>query len=207
MKLDFKSFLNELFNNNGQANGYWEPPLTANSSHYTFRYNLTSDPQKQCRIGQREGMPCYFVSIAGQGVISFGHAETGDDDRFIQNQTSNISPMEQMNAVSSAISEFIKIKQPPEISWYSVQKSRPGALNSNARMNIYDRWAERNLYPQYVPVAADRWLRQDQFLAYAQEKNIPIDQQFLNANNVKAFKAKFLSSQQMSQMPVSSFQW
>src|SRR5690606_22229828 len=60
-----------------------------------------------------------------------------------------------------AIGQYIDAKQPPQLTWSPVAKSRAGANNPMARESVYFLWAAKNIFPQYVPMSKRKWVRRD----------------------------------------------
>jgi len=63
--------------------GRWDQSPEEDSSSHTFRFNVKSDPDKNCGYSD-QSTPCYHVSISRDGYIDFGHSRTGTADRFGQ---------------------------------------------------------------------------------------------------------------------------
>jgi hypothetical protein len=150
--MNFKQWINELFDieNGKPTDGRW----INEKGDSIFLFNLKSDPNV-C-----DGRPCYYVKITNQGIISFGHVDTGADDRFVQNQESGTSGQEMLNSVLWAIKDYVEKANPPVLSWTAVNKSRLGARNAMAREKIYNKLAARFLAQNYIQ--QDKfWVRKD----------------------------------------------
>src|SRR5690606_41816424 len=52
-----------------------------------------------------------------------------------------------MNSVLQAIGQYIDAKQPPQLTWSPVAKSRAGANNPMVRESVYFLWAAKNIFP------------------------------------------------------------
>lgn len=161
--------------------GQWSPPLERASPSYVYRYNVSSDPKKDC------GGPCYAVVVSVDGGISFKHYDTGYSDRYDKNvqiaQQSGKNPLdianEQMYSILHALGEFIQAKHPEQLIWSPMRKTREGAKNEGARGKVYFLWASKNLYPEYVPVSEGEWVRSDVY-----ERRYPAMDTFPDPNKV-----------------------
>ncbi len=123
-----------------------------------YQFNIPSS-QEQCSGGY-----CYYVRFEddddnlGSIDISFGHADTGVKDRY---QVEQGDTKEVMYSVLKATDEYINKWKPEAISWIGVSKSRPNATNLDARSKVYFSWAAKNLFPNYLPMENDHWVRRD----------------------------------------------
>jgi hypothetical protein len=149
--MNFKQWINELFDieNGKPTDGRW----TNEAGDSIFLFNLKSDPDV-C-----EG-PCYYVKISSKGIISFGHVDTGTNDRFIRNQENGTSGQEMLNSVLWAIKDYVEKSNPPVLSWTAVNKGRLGAKNIMARDKIYNKLAARFLAQNYIQ-QGNFWVRKD----------------------------------------------
>lgn len=149
--MNFKQWINELFDieNGKPTDGRW----TNEAGDSIFLFNLKSDPDV-C-----EG-PCYYVKISSKGIISFGHVDTGTNDRFIRNQENGTSGQEMLNSVLWAIKDYVEKFNPPVLSWTAVNKGRLGAKNIMARDKIYNKLAARFLAQNYIQ-QGNFWVRKD----------------------------------------------
>lgn len=146
--------------------GVWEPPLEDDATYHRFHFNLPSDPNKNCYDDYtQKNMPCYFVGITNAGGISFGHKESMFGDRHDANKDLGgmKTSTEMMNSVLQAIGEYVEKKNPEMLRWSAVQKSRSGAQNLDAREKIYFMWAAKNIFPSYVPISSQMWIRADMY--------------------------------------------
>lgn len=155
--------------------GRWDHEPIENSPHdvFTYRFNVRSDPKKDCGYTYSEKRPCYHVSIKKSGYIDFGHWQTGVDDRFKNRDGVSGSDTvdadkevkigkDVMYSVLKAIAEVVRKVHPDELYWMPISKQRSNALNSEAREKVYKLWATKALFPKhYVPLSSHKWIRRD----------------------------------------------
>lgn len=161
-------FDKSTFMNQNPEGGIWEPPLGQGNGHYKFYYSLPSDPQKTCGFDDK---PCYYVNM-NHGSISFAHYDTRYGDRWEKNLeiakgnedvAKNLST-EQINSILFAIGKYVEVDHPDQLSWSAVSKSRRDSNNPQARRKIYFMWSAKNLYPDYVPLDEENWIKFDKFM-------------------------------------------
>ncbi len=106
----------------------------------------------------------YFKYVGGDSV-SIGFDRQGRVAQTGLNAANDV-----FMSVLRAIDKFLFKKKPSEISWQGAPKDAPTSVgpnkgwivNTNARENIYDKWAIRHLFPQrYVSVRSGYWIRRD----------------------------------------------
>jgi hypothetical protein len=113
--------------------------------------------------GSRPGPnPCYKVTIGGNpadGVsVSFDRGGSYQDNR------GGFGPAV-FKALFKALSEYVKTLKPANISWSPVSRSSVNpklgiVTNPEARKHVYDKWAVRNLFPDYVGME-NQWIRRN----------------------------------------------
>ena len=153
--------------------GRWDHEPSENSPHdrFTYRFNVRSDPKKDCGYRGDDIKPCYNVTIKKSGYIDFGHWDTGINDRFGDRQGSNPNALDAekeikigkdvMYSVLKAVGEVVRKVRPEELHWTPISKQRV-AINSEAREKVYKLWATKALFPQYyVPLTSSKWIRRD----------------------------------------------
>ncbi len=107
---------------------------------------------------------CYFVWFeqlpkSNSYEISFKRMnETKDERRGVGNQV--------MGAVQYAIMEFIKQRNPDQLIWSPVKTKTVNPVtgritNPEGRKEVYEIFAIKSLFPLYVSVKANEWIRRD----------------------------------------------
>ena len=162
-----KDSVNEAFESDAILNHQvldekWEPALSQDASGYAYYFNVPGD-----NVGTKE-KPAYKVSCSYeeyQGIhrsgISFSrngsHADAGVGVH-----------KDAMLSILKGIGEFIYAKTPEVVEWSAVGKTSRNKItgqkvNPEARKSIYKKWAIRNLFPDYIGISDENWVRKDYY--------------------------------------------
>jgi len=151
---DLSQFLTEGIEDHQPQDGKWITQVGDDPS--TYKFNIPNDD-----CGSPDN-PCYAVNIYGDPSkavsISFSRDGTYTDQHLGVGLTV-------FKGVLKALNDYIKVVKPEKITWNAVRKNIPnpktGRINNpEARSHIYEGWAVRHLFPEYIG-QDELWIRRD----------------------------------------------
>jgi len=146
----------ELINESLEGGSGGKPKSCAWGQNNLFYFNVEGD-----NCGSDWCYSVYFEELlSNEYEVEFRRGSNNSKD---ENRGGGV---EVLGAVCYAIKEFIKIMNPDSLKWSPAKTKTPNRVtgkirNPEGRRDVYDMYFVKNIFPAYISVKMNEWMRRD----------------------------------------------